>query len=235
MKETTRREFIVNGSIVVGAAISGMGLGGWLHSPNRATAGEISFPEPSCGTDKGKEKPILIAYASYCGSTCGVAEAIARAFCEKGAMVDVRLAKNVPGLEGYRAVVVGSAVRSASWWPEALSFVSQHEKTLAQMPVAYFLTCLALYNDTPEDRKRALGCFDPVLKASPGVKPVDMGCFAGALDYSKMGFVYRTVMKSKMKDKGVPEGDFRDWAAIKAWAESVFPYLTEHTEAQGKS
>ena len=219
--KTTRREFIMNGSIVLGAAICGMGLGGCLHSPNRATAGEISFPEPSCGTDKGKEKQILVAYTSYCGSTGGVAEAIAQAFCEKGARVDVRLAKNVASIEGYRAVVVGSAVRAGSWRPEALSFVSQHEKTLAEMPVAYFLTCTALYRDTPESRRTALGYFDPVLKASPGVKPVDLGCFAGALDYSKMGIIYRTVMKSKMKDKAVPEGDFRDWAAIKAWAETV--------------
>ena len=232
---TTRREFIVKGSMVVGAAMSGMGLGGCSLSPKKASAGEITFSESNCGAEKSHEKPILIVYASYCGSTGGVAEAIAKTMCEKGVKCDVRLAKNCDRIEGYRAVVVGSAVRAASWWPEALDFVSKNEQTLARMPVAYFLTCLALYKDNPEQRKIAIGYFDPVLKASPGVKPVDLGCFAGALDYSKIGFMYRTVMKSKMKDKGVPEGDFRDWAAIKAWAEAVLPDLTEHTEAQGKS
>jgi menaquinone-dependent protoporphyrinogen oxidase len=224
MKETTRREFIVRGSMIVGAAISGVGCS-HVQSPNGARAGEVIFPEPSCGTDKGSQRPILVAYASFCGSTAGVAEAIAQAFCGKGAKVDVRLAKNVNSVEGYRAAVIGSAVRSASWWPEALSLVSRHERNLARMPVAYFLTCLTLYQDNPENRNTALGYFDPVLKASPGVKPVGMACFAGALDLSKMGFVYRTIMKSKMKQSGVPEGDFRNWPAIKTWAETAVERL----------
>ena len=224
MRQTTRREFIVRGSMIVGVAISGVGCGHTL-SPDRAKAEEITFPEPSCGTDKSDKKPILVAYASFCGSTAGVAEAIAQVFCGKGAKVDVRLAKNVSSIEGYRAVVIGSATRSASWWPEALSFVSRHEQNLARIPVAYFLTCLALYKDSPENRNTAMGYFEPVRKASPGVKPVDLACFAGALDLSKMGFVYRTIMKSKMKKSGVPEGDFRNWPAIKAWAETVLDRL----------
>ena len=68
---------------------------------------------------------------------------------------------------------------------------------------------------------------DPVLKAVPHVKPVEMGFFAGTLDYSKLNLVYRTVMKSKMKKRGVPEGDFRDWDAIRSWAEGLCLKLKE--------
>jgi len=32
-------------------------------------------------------------------------------------------------------------------------------------------------------------------------------------------------MKSKMKKQGVPEGDFRDWDAIRSWAEGLYPKL----------
>ena len=62
---------------------------------------------------------------------------------------------------------------------------------------------------------------DPVLKAVPHVQPVEMGFFAGTLDYSKLNLMYRMVMKSKMKKRGVPEGDFRDWGAIRAWAHGL--------------
>jgi menaquinone-dependent protoporphyrinogen IX oxidase len=36
-----------------------------------------------------------------------------------------------------------------------------------------------------------------------------------------MNMMIRMVMKSKMQNKGVPEGDFRNWKAIRSWAESL--------------
>ena len=62
---------------------------------------------------------------------------------------------------------------------------------------------------------------DPVLEAVSNIYPVSMGLFAGALDYSKLNFIFRAVMKSKMKKQGIPEGDFRNWDAITSWAEGV--------------
>ncbi|RJR30302.1 MAG: hypothetical protein C4576_33850 [Desulfobacteraceae bacterium] len=224
--KTTRREFIVNGSIIAGAAVSGLGLGGCFHPPPQTNAGEVTISKPRRETREGDEKPVLIAYATYCGSTAGVAEAMAKTIIDRGIKCEARLVKDVDSLEGYRAVVVGSAVRAASWWPEALRFVSKNEQTLSRVPVAYFLTCISLYKEAPEQRKMVMAYFDPVLKGSPGVKPVDLACFAGALDYSKMGFIYRAVMKSKMEAKGIPEGDYRNWNAIVAWTESVLPLLT---------
>jgi len=49
------------------------------------------------------------------------------------------------------------------------------------------------------------------------VQPVDVGLFAGVMDYSKLSFMLRLMMKAM----GSPEGDFRDWEAIRAWASQV--------------
>ena len=70
---------------------------------------------------------------------------------------------------------------------------------------------------TGEDRRKVLAYLDPVLKAVPEVQPVKVGTFAGVLDYSNLSWPIKAVMKLK----GAPEGDFRDWTAIRTWAEGL--------------
>ena len=221
MKLVNRRKFLIEGSMIVGGAMGGLALGSNVFSPQKALAAKVVFPESSCGLKKKAAKKVLVAYASYCGTTGGVAEAIAQVLCGSGATADVRLLNNIKDLDSYHGVVIGSAVRSSSWWPEAIEFVEINKAFLCRIPVAYFLTCLALYKNTEESRRVARSYMEPVLKAVPDVTPLDMGFFAGALDYSKLNMVYRMIMKSKMKKRRVPEGDFRDWTSIRAWAEGL--------------
>jgi menaquinone-dependent protoporphyrinogen oxidase len=223
MDQMTRRAFMLKGSLMAGATVGGLAWAGELLSPPKARGAAVEFPQSSCESKKPVNRKFLIAYASFCGTTGGVAEALGQVLCERGAQVDVRLVKNVQELSSYDAVVLGSPVQRASWLPEAVEFVEKNQAALNRMPVAYFLTCLALYRDTAETRGLARSYFNPVLKAVPAVQPVDLGLFAGALDYSKLNVIQRMIMKSRMKEKGVPEGDFRDWKAIRAWAAGLHP------------
>ena len=222
MTDTTRRDFIINSSLTMGVTLGAMAFGGSLLSPGSAQAAKPTFKESSCGDGRSTVPKILIAYASICGTTGDVAEAIGRQLCDLGARVDVRLVDNATvDPSAYQAVVIGSAVRSSSWLPEAKDFVVTHKARLSKLPVAYFLTCLALSVGHPDSRKTAMSYFKPVLEEAPEVKPVDLAGFAGVYDLSKMNMMYRLVMRSKMKKQGVAEGDYRDWRAIKAWADSL--------------
>ncbi|MBE9508223.1 MAG: flavodoxin domain-containing protein [Chloroflexi bacterium] len=164
---------------------------------------------------------ILVAYATKAGSTAEVAAEIGRVIESKGGcQVDVRPVGKLKEVGGYDAVIIGSAIRAGKWLPEATKFVEKHRDALSQVPVALFAVCLTLSEDTEENRRTVAAYLDPVREV---VQPVDVGLFAGVMDYSKLSFILRLMMKA-MKS---PEGDFRDWEVIRAWADSVCPLLLQ--------
>ena len=167
------------------------------------------------------EKKVLVAYASKYGSTGGVADAIGKELCRKDVAADVVLIKNANSISSYQGVVIGSPIYRGKWMPEAADFVKKNKDSLCKVPVAYFLVGMTLARH-PEKRAEALSYMDPILKAVPEIKPVDIGTFAGALDYNKLSWINKKILESK----GSPEGDFRDWNDIRAWArEPVYTKL----------
>ncbi|OQY21531.1 MAG: hypothetical protein B6I35_08255 [Anaerolineaceae bacterium 4572_32.2] len=126
---------------------------------------------------------ILVTYASKCGSTSEVAEAIGKVLCDKGAAADVRPAKDVADASDYQAVVVGSAIRAGQLLPPATKFVETHQGALSRVPVAYFVVCLTMKDDTEENRRTVAAYLDPVREM---VQPVEVGLFAGAMNYSEL-------------------------------------------------
>jgi len=232
MEEMTRRAFMKKSTtVLVGGALGGAALTGLGSHPRTARAEVSVFPESQCGLPGSANPKVLVAYASMHGSTGGVAEAVSLTLCAAGMTAEVRRVDHVTRISGYDAVIVGSAVRSGRWLPEAVDFVQSYRDVLAERPVAYFLTCLALYRDTPKTRQTARGYMAPVLEAVPKVVPRDVGLFTGVLDYERYNFVVRMIMKRKMEKQGVPEGDHRNWERIRTWSRDLGPCLTG---AEGK-
>ena len=199
---------------LAGGTMGAVSLGLLIPNTKVSLASEILFPEPSCGGEIKMDKKILVAYASEYGSTAGVAEAIGKELCNKGASVDIRLVKKVTNLSTYRSVIIGSPIYKGKWMPETVKFLKENSQILSKVPVAYFVVCMTMQNPTEENRQKALAYLDPVGHSVPQVKPVKVGLFAGALHYDKLPWLMRKIIKSK----GLPEGDFRDWNTIRTWA-----------------
>jgi len=229
----TRRRFIKGAGGAVGlAAAASLGL----PAAGMAKA-EVEFISSSCGDVEKAGARVLVAYASRAGSTGGVADAIGKELCAAGAAADVRLIKQVTGLDPYDAVIIGSPARNERWLKEARDFMDKYKQALGQMPVALFATCLktapgqpslSLRGPLPDEpvekkRQRVRAYLDPVLKKAPQVKPLDIAVFAGALDYSKLS----RPAKAALKSNGFIEGDFRDWERIRRWAGSIAPALVK--------
>ncbi len=223
----SRREFIGRSAIMAGGVLGSLAVGRNPVWADTALTDRVKFLESRCNERRPNPK-ILVAYASRCGSTGGVAGAMGKTFCDGGASVDVLKVENVSDLTPYHAVVMGSAIRSDRWLPEASDFVEKHRKLLSGLPVAYFLTCLTMANSTEENRSKALGFLEPLRQKTPHVIPVDTGLFAGALAYDKLPFMVRVIMKMKMQGKDVAEGDYRDWESIRSWARSIAPALIDN-------
>jgi len=66
-------------------------------------------------------------------------------------------------------------------------------------------------------------CWDICARVRALVEPVDIGLFAGALDKGKLS----PVILLMLTKKGFPEGDWRDWDAVRAWGERVWQLLRQ--------
>ncbi len=188
-------------------------------SSNYGEASEIELIENSYGENKPMAPKILVAYATRAGSTAEVADAIGKKLAAGGAIVDVKPIKKVQSIDGYLGVVLGSAIRRGAVLPEVTNFVKSHKDELGKIPIAYFIVCMILREDTEESRKKAASYLDS-LRAE--VNAVDTGMFAGKLDYSKLNFIDAFIVEHII---GTPEGDLRDWKQINDWAINLLPKL----------
>ena len=160
---------------------------------------------------------VLVAVASKHGSTREIADVIANELRAAELEVEVKAADGVDGLAGYDAVVLGSAVYAGTWLPEAKRFADLYGAGLARLPVWVFSSGpLGAGNPQPHDDPQRLAA----LLGDAAVR--DHRMFVGKLDKASLGPVERliaTVVRA-------PEGDFRDWDAIRAWAHEIAAALT---------
>jgi menaquinone-dependent protoporphyrinogen oxidase len=169
---------------------------------------------------KGK---ILVAYSTAAGSTAEVAETVGQAISDGNGAVDVLQAKDVMDISPYRAVIVGTGIRAGRVYRDTLAFLERHQAALSQMAVAYFVVCMTMKDDTEENRAQVEAYVDQMRARAPQVQPVDVGLFAGKMDFKALSLPLRLIVKA-MKSE---EGDFRDWDAIREWATSVRPALLD--------
>ena len=155
---------------------------------------------------------VLIAYASKHGSTQEIAERIAEKLRQIGIQAETRSVDEVSDPESYEALVIGSAVYYGSWLKEAKEWMRRNQATLAARPVWLFSSGpLGTEVKDAEPQPKEIAEFRETIG------PRDQRIFFGALEHSRLSFAERMMVKAVR----APEGDFRDWQAIEAWAASI--------------
>lgn len=166
---------------------------------------------------------ILVAYASKHGATQGIAERIAAKLAASGQQAQARPINAVGDLAAYTAFVVGGAAYMGSWLKEAAEFVRRNHAVLATRPTWLFSSG-PLGTATKDAQGRDLLVVSEPKEFAEfkvAIKPRGTQVFFGALDPSKLGLSERLVRSLPAGRALLPEGDFRDWNEIDAWAERI--------------
>ncbi len=168
---------------------------------------------------------VLVAYASRYGATQGIAERIAATLRREGLKVKVQAAQQADDPASYDAAVIGSALYFFHWMKHARKFVRRNSDALAKRPVWLFSSG-PLGSQAKDAQGRDLRVVtEPkeLAEFKNTIRPRDHRVFFGAMDHSKLGFAHRLLLKLPVnRDNALfPEGDFRDWNEIEAWASSI--------------
>ena len=153
---------------------------------------------------------VLVAFASKMGSNAEIAVVIGGALAEAGLEVDVSPARTVRELDGYDAVVLGSALYAAHWQRDAHRFVNRLRGPLERR-------ALWLWSSGPLDRALAARDLPPAANVLETMRDLPFRAhrtFGGRLDPDQPG-VDEQILRTHQT------GDFRDWQAIRAYAASI--------------
>ena len=165
---------------------------------------------------------ILVSAASKHGATAEIAAAVAETLSDRGFRVTLKNPIEVGHLGRYSAVVLGSAVYAGRWLEPARTLAERVGHELAGRSVWLFSS--GPIGDPPQ----------------PGEDPVDANAmieataarghkvFAGRLERSRLSFGERAIVRALR----APEGDFRDWDDITAWAEEIATALQPDTASR---
>ena len=169
---------------------------------------------------------VLIAFGTWTGATRTVAEAMARVWTEAGAQVDVVRAGKVKDLSGYSAVALGISIHMGKIPGELMGLVKRFRSELAGLPVAEFVVCANMNEDTPANRQSTLAYLEPLRKTAPEIKPVDTGLFAGTVltDTDEFRHLF-PLFKFMVNAMAKSQKDQRNWEAIRLWAASLVPTM----------
>ena len=160
---------------------------------------------------------VLVVHASRLGSTREIADRIAMRLDGLGVHATSMPADGPADPATYDAVVIGSGVYGGHWIPSAVDFARRFRHTLAARPVW-------LFSSGPVGAKAVThtpGVPKEIAELSAFIEPRGHRVFAGSLDRSRVDDAGFSLGERFIAKRLVPEGDFRAWNEIAAWADSI--------------
>jgi menaquinone-dependent protoporphyrinogen oxidase len=166
---------------------------------------------------------VLVSAASRHGATAEIARTIGDTLAGAGLDAVVLAPDAVATLDEYDAAVLGSGVYVGHWMEAATNLVERHAVALASRPVWLFSS--GPLGDPPKPEE------DPtdIAEIMDLTHAREHRLFAGRVDRSVLGLGEKVILTAER----VPDGDFRSWDEVRAWARGIAAALTGKPEAAG--
>lgn len=181
---------------------------------------------------------ILVAYATTDGQTAKIAADVAKTLRDRAVAVTLvnvaedRMADPAP----YSAVIVAASVHVGRFQKSVRDWARIHRQTLASRPAAFIGVCLAVANRSPSVDRGIQAVLDRFV-LDTGWKPAETKVVAGALKYTKYGWLKRWVLKRIAAKQGggidtTRDYEYTDWDDLRAFATR---FAAELPTAEGSS
>jgi len=154
---------------------------------------------------------VLVTAASRHGSTTEVAATVGEVLRVAGHDVRVLHPSEVDSLAGYGAAVIGSGVYMGRWLEPARDLVARERVALARIPVWLFSSGPLGEPSRPDEVPADAAALADRIDAR------GHRVFPGLVEKRRLGFGERAMMAAIR----APEGDFRQWDDIEAWAREI--------------
>ena len=164
---------------------------------------------------------VLVAYGSKHGATEEIAERIGRSLREAGHEPVLRTAGDVRDLDGYDAVVLGSAVYGGRWRRDARRLLRRLPRSLGQRPLWLFSS--GPVGESEPDADDRWQHPNWVREAGEELGARDQAVFRGRIPAEPSNILERAVARQTPED----ERDGIEPALVDAWAERIASTLSE--------
>jgi menaquinone-dependent protoporphyrinogen oxidase len=150
-------------------------------------------------------------------------------------------------LENYSAAFLAASVHSGRHEKEMLEFVKRHIEELDRLPTAFLSVSLSEAGaedpKAPRDvRARAVLDTRKMIESfltETGWRPTEVRAVAGALMYSKYGFLMRYIMRRIAQKAGADtdtsrDYEYTDWTVVEALVENLTPAGTLQDQSKAE-
>jgi len=154
---------------------------------------------------------VLVSVASRHGATAEIGWRIAAALGQTGQTVVTVAPEAIVSVDSYDAVVLGSGIYAGRWLTAAKDFVQRNQAALSTKRVWLFSSGPVGDPPKPTDEPADLAEIREAIGA------VEHRSFASRLDRDTLGFGEKMIVAAVR----APDGDFRPWDEIDAWAAGI--------------